>query len=209
MGYDWSKTKLRNKILSHMQNIIADHRLKIKESSVVIEEISREQAEEFLNKFDVMNFTESQVYIGCRYKNDIIGVQAYGAQRYNSNYAWELIRLYFDPNYYVEGAESAMQRLFEKTYKPKSIIQYCDIQMFCGKACERMGYQNIGVTKPGYVWISGDYVLTRYKTVKNELVELGFGDGLNSEADIMYENGFRRIFNCGNKVYVKNFNNEE
>lgn len=209
MGYDWSKSKLRNKILSHMRNIIDDCRFRVKSSSVIVTEISREQAEEFLNKFDVMNFAESQVYIGCKYKGSIIGVQAYGAQRYNTNYAWELIRIYFDPKYYVEGAESAMQIKFEESYKPKSIIQYCDVQMFSGKVCERMGYENIGMSKPGYVWISGDYVLTRYRTVKNDLVDLGLGDELDSEADIMSRNGFRRIFNCGNKIYVKNFNSGE
>ena len=81
--------------------------------------------------------------------------------------------------------------------------------MYQGKVYERMGYQNIGMTKPGYVWISGDRVLTRYKTTKYDLVRLGLGDDLESEAEIMQRNGFRRIFNCGNKVYLKNFNSGE
>lgn len=209
MGYDWSKRRLRNKISDHIKNIISDKRIRLGKNSITIEEIERDQAEKFLNDFDVMNFTDCQVYIGCKYNNKIIGVQGYGVQRYNDNYTWELIRMYFDPKYYADDAEVIMQSTFERIYKPENIIQYCDVQMYQGKVYERMGYQNIGMTKPGYVWISGDRVLTRYKTTKYDLVRLGLGDDLESEAEIMQRNGFRRIFNCGNKVYVKNFNSGE
>lgn len=74
MGYDWSKYRLRNKILDHIKNIISDKRIRFGKNNITVEEIERDQAEKFLNEFDVMNFTDSQVYIGCKYNDKIIGV---------------------------------------------------------------------------------------------------------------------------------------
>lgn len=94
---------------------------------------------------------------------------------------------------------------FEEKYKPNSVMAYCDLGMFTGKVYKRMGYHLEYCTKPGYVWVNGTDVKTRYRTQKSELVRLGLGNHDMTEDEIMISNSYKKIYNCGNAVYVKKF----
>ena len=66
----------------------------------------------------------------------------------------------------------------------------------------RLGFTPIQpepITQPNYVWVGTDNkVVTRYQTQKSKLIDKGYGTVDQSEDDIMYSLGYRKIYDSGN-----------
>jgi hypothetical protein len=78
-------------------------------------------------------------------------------------------------------------------------MSYSNISKTRGSLYETLGFTQIGITVPGYVWWKDDSWLTRYQCSKKKLLSLGYtGD---TEKDIMESRGYIRISTCGNKVW--------
>jgi hypothetical protein len=61
-----------------------------------------------------------------------------------------------------------------------------------------MSFKNY--TAPGYFYVKSQYRYSRFAFTKHKLVEMGF-DKNKSEHDIMTEQGYFRIWDCGNLKY--------
>lgn len=67
---------------------------------------------------------------------------------------------------------------------------------------EQLGFRDIDISKPNYVRVNKEDVLTRYQTTVKELIKLGLGKEGDSESDIMTSLGYLRVFDSGNKNFV-------
>lgn len=74
--------------------------------------------------------------------------------------------------------------------------------MVNSRVYEQLGFSDIGISKPNYVWVNKEDVLTRYQTTVKELIKLGLGKEGDSESDIMTSLGYLRVFDSGNKKFV-------
>lgn len=74
--------------------------------------------------------------------------------------------------------------------------------MVISRVYEQLGFSDIGISKPNYVWVNKEDVLTRYQTTVKELIKLGLGKEGDSESDIMTSLGYLRVFDSGNKKFV-------
>lgn len=201
--YEWKDKNLRNKILLYLDRLLNIQSLeKIYARNVEVTKISSEEAYKFEELYHLQGKAPSEINIGLKYNNEIVGVMTFGKPRFNADVQYELIRLCYDSRYTVIGGSEKMFKYFLDNYNPESIISYCDISKFTGNVYTKLGFKTSKdvVTKPNYKWISiyTDEVFSRYQTQKHKLLEKGLGTPDQTEDEIMEDLGFLKIYDAGN-----------
>ena len=78
--------------------------------------------------------------------------------------------------------------------------------MYKRQVYNRLGFSVVKrnpITEPNYVWVDAHSVevLSRYKTMKKDLVGKGFGTKEMTEDEIMMSRNFLKIYDSGNIKY--------
>ena len=127
----------------------------------------------------------------------------------NTEYDYELSRYSGLLGYNIVGGFSKLFKYFEKNYKWNKTITYADRRWSNSKnnVYFKNNFTLEKISKPNYWYIktkSNNYKrYHRYNFRKNKLKDM-FPDSYNnskSEKEIMKENGYLRIYDCGNLVF--------
>ena len=173
---------------------------------IVDDMIDQQEAYEFERLYHIQNKAVSSINIGLRDKDshELLQLMTFGRPRFNSNYQYELIRYVNKSELAIVGGAEKMFSHFVKSYDPKQIISYCDLQKFTGKVYDRLGFKLDGITKPNYKWVSRDEkdVLSRYETQKKNLADFGYDIDSMTEDDIMTLRGYFKVYDCGNLRFI-------
>jgi len=172
-----------------------------------IKNLSYNEVKEFLQENHLQADIKAKLNIGLFYNNELVSLLCLGKPRFNKNYEWEILR-FCNKNYYlVIGAFSKLLNYFIENYNPKSIISYVDRRYGTGHSLKKLGFKLIGTSKPNYFYIKvGEFVrYPRENFQKHKLAKrLEKFDESKSEWINMIENGYDRIWDCGNFIYVLN-----
>ena len=173
-----------------------------------IKEIDKKTANEFLGQYHLQGACRgNEINIGLYdKKNTLIQVMTFGKPRYNKNYEYELLRLCSSKQ--VIGGNEKLFKYFLETYKPKSIISYCDSSKFTGEVYKKLGFI-LKSDQPSKHWYN---IKTKRHITDNELRRLGFdkllgkeygifGKGTSNE-ELMKQHGFWEIYDAGQQVWV-------
>lgn len=161
-----------------------------------------------LEKTDATAFLQfNHLQGGCSFKfakgltlnGKLIACAAFGAPRFSKEYDLELIRFCMLKGTSVAGALPKLM----KDVRGR-IASYANRRWSNGRVYEATGWRRIRTTAPGYSYtLDGQTVLNRMQFQKKKLVNMpGFSDSL-SESEIMLNNGYRKLWDCGNIVYEK------
>lgn len=166
----------------------------------ILKEISKEEEKFFLNNNHIQGYVPSKICLGLYYENELISLMTFGKSRFNKNYKWELLRFVNKINYKVIGGAS---KLFKKA-DLNNIISYCDLRYFSGNLYEKLGFSFFGQTQPNYYYVKNKIRYSRLKFQKHKLKNIleNFNSSVTEEEN-MYNNGYTRIYDCGNLVFVK------
>lgn len=75
-----------------------------------------------------------------------------------------------------------------------------------GNMYYKLGFTFLNSSGINYWWIKDDLRLSRYQTQKHKLKNiLQNFDGTLTESKNLLANGFYRIFDCGNLIFIKEF----
>jgi hypothetical protein len=127
----------------------------------------------------------------------------FGKPRFNKGYDWELIRYCNVLDTTIVGGASKLLKHFINNHSG-SILSYANREHSNGKLYEALGFNLINESQPSYQWVKGSTLLKRYQTQKHKLQSLlgeSF-DPLKTESENMFNNGYRRIWDCGNLVFA-------
>lgn len=200
--YEWINPDKQDKIKIYLADVISEHSNIYYARNLNIREPSTQESAEFLDKYHLQGYTNAPIRYGLYNDTEMLGIITFGKPRFSSNYEYELIRLCWKPGVNVVGGFERLFKHFVTEHSPSSIVTYSDISKFTGNSYLRVGFKaSIGdLTSPNYVWVSlKDYsTLSRYQTQKHKLVELGLGDAGDTEASIMENLGYIRMYDCGN-----------
>ena len=182
------------------------------------ESVGHDEALSFLEKFHIQgcgNMNVQTVRLGLKNDEDkLISLMTFAKCKKGSKTEWELTRFCSDPNYVVFGAAGRLLKRFEEKYTPKSIVSYADRRwtMNNGNAVyDKLGFRLDHVSAPNYwYWKRGKSHVPELKSrlnfQKHKLKSvLEHFDPSMSESQNMAANGYDRIFDCGNLVYVKEY----
>lgn len=172
-----------------------------------IREITYQESRDFLNTFHIQGEVPSSVNLGIFYKDSLVGVQTYSKARFSKDCEWELLRS--ASNGLIVGGASKLLQFFIKSYNPKSIVSYCDIRWNTGDSYEKIGFTLSHISEPNYWYFKTAYkVFSRVAFQKHKLEDkLELFDPKLTEYENMCNNGYRRIYDCGN--YVFKYHNKE
>ena len=166
-----------------------------------IKEVSIEDAAKFINTYHLQNYAKDSIRIGLYYNDELVSIMTFGKPRYNNNYEYELIRYCSSKN--IIGGAGKLFKYFKDIYKPSSIISYCDLSKFNGDTYEKLGFtlKNISISKH---WFNGKKHIT-----DNLLRSIGYDKLFNadfgkntSNNELMLNNGFVEIYDCGQSTYI-------
>jgi hypothetical protein len=171
-----------------------------------IKEISSNQYLAFLEDNHIQTPIVSKIILGLFYKDELVSVMGLGQPRFNKNYEYELIRYCNKVYTNIIGGFSKLLKYFISKYQTKSIVSYVDRRYFNGKSYESTKlFKFERITEPNYYYVDLNKLkrFSRYEFQKHKLSKIleNFDPKL-SEYDNMILNGYYRIYDCGNLVYV-------
>ena len=162
----------------------------------------------FLNQYHIQGYQKSEICLGLYYNNELVQIMSFCKPRYNKNYQWELLRLSTKYGYIVIAGPEELYETFKRTYKPNSILSYCNLDKFEGNVYERIGLKLLKYNSPALSWYN---IFAEKKYSATSIVMLGVDKllkcnyGLHTDNNwILLTYGYRRIPDCGQNVYVYN-----
>jgi hypothetical protein len=162
---------------------------------------------DFLDTNHLQGWTRSSINLGLYYNDTLVEVMTFGKTRFNRGISWELVRLCSLCDYSIIGGASKLFKYFLTTYKPDSLISYCDIDKFTGEVYSKLGFEFVEYSQPSYIYTDYKTIIPRYRAQRSKLSKLfnkKFDESL-SESEIMKNQGFVRVFDSGNAVYKYHF----
>lgn len=163
------------------------------------------EIKDFLMLNHLQGYVPAEYSFGLYYNNELIEIMTFGIPRFNNEYNFELLRLCTKQGYTVIGGASKLFKFALKHLKD-SIITYCDLSKFNGTVYKKLGMTLINITVPNYMYINLDTLetLSRYSCQKQKLLKKNYGTADMTEAEIMKQLGYIRIYNSGNACYIYN-----
>mgnify|MGYP000928828606 CR=1 FL=1 len=170
---------------------------------LTLKEVDAQLEMQFLNKNHLQGYVKSNICYGLFEGDTLISLMSFGKSRYNKKYEFELLRYCCLLNTTVIGGAKKLFTNFIRKHSPSSIISYCHRHLFTGKIYETIGMKFSHYTKPSY-WYTNDYdtLHSRIKFQKHKLKNIleQYDESL-SEVQNMKNNGYDRIWDCGNSVW--------
>lgn len=169
--------------------------------------LTSKEKKDFLNENHLQGDTNSSINLGLIDKgNELVSVITFGKPRYNKNFEWEIVRFANKKYTNVIGGFSKLLSYFVKNNNPKNIITYADRRYSNGNMYKQAMFEEKENSQACYFYFkNNDYKLCHRSVFqKHKLKDLleQFDETL-SESQNMYNNDYRRIWDCGNKVFVK------
>jgi DNA-directed RNA polymerase subunit RPC12/RpoP len=160
--------------------------------------VSSTDGREFFSNNHLQGADNASVYYGLRDGENLVSVMSFLKPRFTKSYQWELSRFATVLNTRIRGGANKLFSHFIKTHNPDSVVTYSDRRWGAGIVYNNMGFTFDGNTPIGYQYVKGDYVHNRMKFQKHKLEKLlnQFNADL-SESQNMFNNGYRRIWDCG------------
>ena len=171
-----------------------------------IKTLSNKETADFLNKNHLQGAARASVKLGLFYDDNLVSVLTLAKPRFTDKYDFEIVRFCNALNTTVVGAFSKLLSHFEKLYPGVSIITYANLRYSTGEVYSKNGFEYSHQTKPNYFYyLPKDGILQpRQMFQKHKLKEFSNYSPDKTEHQIMFEYGYRQIFDCGNLVFTKN-----
>src|ERR1035437_974719 len=177
---------------------------KIFARKTTISKLSHKETKNFLEKNHLQGMCPSSINLGLIHANELIAVMTFGKSRFDKNFDFELLRYASALGINVVGGASKLLSNFKKTHPIGSIISYSDNRWNTGNLYKNIGFQYSHTSPPNQYWsLDRINLLGRQNFQKHKLKEkLKIFDNNMYAQDNMYNNGYLRIWDCGNDVFT-------
>jgi hypothetical protein len=196
-------------VASRINNLIGRTEEKIFARKCLVKIVSSNESNVFLENNHIQGKVTDKIRIGLFYNDTMVSLMTFGKKRLilgnnkTEESSFELLRFCNKLNINVVGGFSKLLKYFIKNYQPKLITTYADIR-WSGldpnkTVYSKNGFEFIQRTPPNYWYVETNNYLTRkhrFNFRKDKLIKFG-NDFNKTEWEIMKENNFDRIWDCG------------
>lgn len=194
--YDWynHQSAVKNVISSKLNQ---NNRVYARNTQV--KNITKQTEQEFLDRFHLQGWCPSTKKLGLFHNNQLLAVATFGKPRFDKSCDAELLRLCFAGGTSVVGGVSKLMK--HSGYE--SIVSYTKNDLGI-PSLHNAGFVLESEGNPGYFWTDGTNKYSRYQTQKSKLPKF-LGKKYNSsksEAQNMFDAGFRRYWDTGNSRWI-------
>lgn len=189
-------------VKNRLKTILGESSLSIWARRCIVKEVDNDLSKKFLEKYHIQGYSVASVRLGLFYKNRLVALMTFSKPRFNRAYDWELVRYCTIGDFSIVGGASKILKYFRKTHKG-SIISYADRRWSDGNLYKTLGFSEEKDSSPAYFYVKGGQRFSRVMFQKHKLKNVleKFDESL-SENRNMELNGYYKIYDCGNKVFV-------
>ncbi len=191
-------------VKDRIRSILGIGQTRIFARKCIVRELDSKTANEFLEQNHLQGGDNSSIRYGLYHGNELVAVMTFGKPRFSKSHDWELIRFASKYGCNVVGGASKLLNHFRSSHSG-SIVSYADRRHSDGNLYEKLGFVLEGVSKPNYWYVRGGEKLSRYACQKHRLKDV-LGEAFDpnlSEFENMSLNGWTRVHDCGNMVFIK------
>ena len=211
-GYEWINK--RNIIESMIRNVLGKCSGKVFARNTKVVEVDAESASRFLNSNHRQGNCYSSIRLGLvdKNSNELVSLMTFGKMRTSigkkdeesNSSTFELVRFCSKLNTSVVGGASKLFKYFLSQYSPDKVVSFSDVAHTKGTLYDKLGFSEITVSSPGYVWVrfSDELYKNRVSCQKQFLPKM-FEDvseediANKTEPQIMMEHGYVQVFDSG------------
>lgn len=199
--YEWTNPTKRRILESKIAHLLGLS-IRVHGRKCVIAALANREYKRFILDNHIQGYKNASIRYGLRYSGEIVAIMSFS--RHNK-YQWELERFANRTGLYVVGGASKMFAAFIREHNPSSILSYADRRYSCGALYRKLGFELDDITKPNYIYIKGNCVFSRQQFQKHKLASrLEKFDPTKTEAENMFANGYRRMWDAGHFRFVFN-----
>lgn len=204
--HEWKNPRKRAAILNQLDNLFGLSTRRLGARQCEIREVGTVERRHFLDANHVQGNDRCTEAVGLYLGEELLSLMSFTRPRFTTEHPWELSRYASKAGVSVAGGASRLFSHFVAEHHPTSVISYSDAAKTRGGMYERLGFTFSHQSEPNYVWTNFAEVRTRYQCqvhrLRADLLGVVRNIEAKSEADIMDELGYVRIYDCGSKVWV-------
>ena len=166
-----------------------------------LREITKQEKSDFYKQNHIQGNCQSFYDVGLIYNNEIVSAMSFSRRKISKHNKVELVRFCNKLNTVVVGGFS---KLFKNAllYLNCDIISYCDLRFSNGDVYIKNNFQQIRRSIPNYFYTKDCIKLEgRLNFQKHKLTKFKSYDKAKTETAILYEEGYRKVYDCGNLVF--------
>ncbi|MEM2159582.1 MAG: hypothetical protein QXN55_01355 [Candidatus Nitrosotenuis sp.] len=169
---------------------------------LILKIISRKDADNFLSKNHLRKSANAKLYVGLFQDEELLQVATFGKSRFEKNKI-ELIRFATKLHTQVIGGFSRFLKFAKNYFAVTEIISYADCCYSDGDTYRQFASAET-LTPPGYFWWKQNtpFKCSRQKFQKHKLKAFDNYSADKTEAQIMFEAGYRRLWDCGSLKFI-------
>lgn len=193
------KSKIKNRLIHNLG--LSSRKIPARKCQVKV--ISNSVANDFLNEYHIQNGCTSKIQLGLFYDTELVSVMTFGKSRFDKKIEFELLR--FSSSCNVQGAANKLLTFFEKTYEPKSLISYQDLNWGFGNLYYKLGFKYEKMTEPKYFYVENNSLtrISRQSVQKHKLVKMGYDPKLTESEICIDVLKYNKIYDSGNLKFTK------
>ena len=188
--WKYKKDLIKSMILSRINsnNKIYARKCKIKD-------VLNIQYKQFCEGNHIQGYRSAAYRYGLYFNDELVFIMSFNKKK---NY-YEIERMCSKQGTTIIGGASKLFKYFINKYNPDEVISYCNRRYGTGNVYKMMGMNLISKTKPNYFYCRHLKRQGRIKFQKHKLINIleNFDSNL-TEAENMFNNGYRRIWDAGN-----------
>lgn len=166
-------------------------------------DVSAKEAKEFCDINHIQGHAMGSIRLGLLYNGSLVALQTFCKSRYTKSTDYELLRYCSSLGTVVVGGASKLFSEFKNRYPTSSVVSYADRRWSIGALYKALGFTLSHCSSPNYWYFKGRKLESRVKYQKHKLpAVLQTFDESKTEKENMLDNGFNRIFDCGNMVFT-------
>lgn len=191
------KSRLRAKLVGSNNRVFA------RKCSII--EMTTVQQRDFFEQNHIQGHVNSSVCYGLVQDDQIQCAMSFVKTRYDNNEGYELLRFANKIDTNVVGGASKLFKHFIKNHNPQRVVSYSMNRWNTGNLYQKLGFEFSHTSSPNYFYFerTDPHVLySRVNFQKHKLKDkLTNFDPHLSEWENMANNGYDRIWDCGNDVW--------
>jgi len=199
----------QNIVMSSLKNILnISNPQKVYARNCEIREINTKTKDIFLNENHLQGKDSSSIKLGATHNRELVSVMTFSKGSIakggkTKEGIWELNRFCSKTDYRIIGIASKLFKHFVNKYNPTEVYSYSDRRWFNGNLYINLGFKFEHHSLPNYWYVLGDKRIHRFNFRKNVLENklTNFNPTL-SEWRNMQNNGYDRIWDCGNTKWI-------
>jgi hypothetical protein len=196
-----------NRILveSRLRSLLGCNSKSIGARELKLKPLTKLEAEIFFENNHLQGPVISKAVLGLCENDNVFMAIAIGKPRFNKAFDLELLRIATLQGVTVIGGASRLMCEINRLYPNQSFISYHDRRWGLGSFYEKLGFKHSHYSGPGYVYVKGPQIISRFGAWKNRLQKLlgkDYDENL-SQSENMTKARYLKLWDCGQKVFIK------